>query len=161
MQKTIYTDVAKSFGGVEHRLELVRTLDGVGYYNSSIDSSPSRTAAALSALHGRDIVIICGGYDKKIPFEPLAKSLCHSARAVVLTGATGEKIKDTILSCPDFDEQKLTIVSNPDFEGAVNDARRLAQAGGCVLLSPACASFDAFKNFSERGKRFCEIVKAF
>ena len=161
VQKTIYTDIAKSFGGVEHRLQLVRTLDGVDYYNSSIDSSPSRTAAALSALHGRDIVIICGGYDKKIPFEPLAKSLCKSARAVVLTGATGEKIKETILSCPDFDEQKLTLVSNPDFEGAVNDARRLSKAGGCVLLSPACASFDAFKNFSERGKRFCDIVNAF
>ncbi len=161
VQKTVYTDVAKSFGGVEHRLQLVRTLDGVDYYNSSIDSSPSRTAAALSALHGRDIVIICGGYDKKIPFEPLAKSLCKSARAVVLTGATGEKIKDTIISCPDFDDQKLTIVSNPDFEGAVNDARRLSRAGGCVLLSPACASFDAFKNFVERGNRFCDIVDTF
>jgi len=158
VQKTVYTDIAKSFGGVEHRLQLVRTLDGVDYYNSSTDSSPSRTAAALSALHGRDIVIICGGYDKKIPFEPLAKSLCQSARAVVLTGATGDKIKETILSCPDFDPQKLTVVSNLDFEGAVNDARRLATAGGCVLLSPACASFDAFKNFVERGKRFCDIV---
>ena len=161
VKKEIYTDVAKSFGGVEHRLQLVRTFDGVDYYNSSIDSSPSRTAAALSALHGRDIVVICGGYDKKIPFEPLAKSLCKSARAVVLTGATGEKIKETILSCPDFDPQKLTIVSNPDFEGAVNDARRLGMVGGCVLLSPACASFDAFENFSERGKRFCEIVNTF
>lgn len=161
VQKSVYTEIAKSFGGVEHRLQLVRTLDGVDYYNSSIDSSPSRTAAALSALHGRDIVIICGGYDKKIPFEPLAKSLCQSARAVVLTGATGEKIKDTILSCPDFDGQKLTLISNPDFEGAINDAHRLSRIGGCVLLSPACASFDAFKNFAERGKRFCEIVNAF
>lgn len=161
VRKEIFSLVAKSFGGVEHRLQLVRTLDGVDYYNSSIDSSPSRTAAALSALHGRDIVVICGGYDKKIPFEPLAESLCKSVCAVVLTGATGEKIREAIVSCPDFDSQKLTVVSNPDFEGAVNDARSLARVGGCVLLSPACASFDAFKNFAERGKHFCEIVNGF
>jgi UDP-N-acetylmuramoylalanine--D-glutamate ligase len=161
VRNEVFSSVAKSFGGVEHRLELVRTLNGVDYYNSSIDSSPSRTAAALSALHGRDIVVICGGYDKQIPFEPLAKSLCESARAVVLTGATGEKIRETILSCPDFDAGKLEVVSMPNFEDAVNTARSLAKVGGCVLLSPACASFDAFKNFAERGKRFCDIVKAF
>ena len=158
VRNEVFSTVAKSFGGVEHRLQLIRTLDGVDYYNSSIDSSPSRTAASLSALHGRDIVIICGGYDKQIPFEPLAKSLCQSARAVVLTGATGEKIKNTLLSCPDFDPQKLSVVANPNFDDAVNTARSLAKRGGCVLLSPACASFDAFKNFAERGNHFRDIV---
>ncbi len=158
VRKEVFSSIAKTFGGVEHRLELIRTLDEVDYYNSSIDSSPSRTAAALSALHGRDIVIICGGYDKQIPFEPLAKSLCDSARAVVLTGATGEKIRSSLLSCPDFDPQKLSVVSEPDFDAAVSAARSLAKRGGCVLLSPACASFDAFKNFAERGNHFRDIV---
>ena len=88
--------VATTFKGVEHRLEFVRELDGVKYYNSSIDSSPSRTAAALSALTEKPIVI-CGGYDKNIPFEPLAKALKEKAKAVILPGATAEKIHDVIL----------------------------------------------------------------
>ncbi len=159
VDKKIYGEVARSFRGVEHRLELVRTLDGVDYYNSSIDSSPSRTAAALSALCGRDIVIICGGYDKNIPFEPLAEALCKSVRAVVLTGATANKIRNVLLDHKDFDSDKLLISVETDFERAVQTARSLARKGGCVLLSPACASFDAFKNFAERGNRFREIVR--
>ena len=154
----VYGEVARSFRGVEHRLELVRTIDGVDYYNSSIDSSPTRTEAALSALSGRDIVVICGGYDKNIPFEPLAKALCKSVRAVVLTGATADKIKKVLLADAEFDSKKLTVAHEPDFECAVKKASTLAKKGGCVLLSPACASFDAFKNFAERGNKFREIV---
>lgn len=157
----VYEEVATSFSGVEHRLEWVRNLDGVDYYNGSIDSSPTRTAAALSALDGRDIVIICGGYDKKIAFEPLAISLCQSARAVVLTGATGEKIRTCIEKCPLYDPKRLQVVSEPIFADAVAAARTLAREGGCVLLSPACASFDAFRNFAERGEAFKAIVRAF
>ena len=158
---SVYESVAKEFSGVEHRLEWVRTLDGVDYYNGSIDSSPTRTAAALSALQGRDIVVICGGYDKKIAFEPLAESLCHAARAVVLTGATGEKIRACIEACAQYDRENLQIVSEPIFADAVAAARALARDGGCVLLSPACASFDAFRNFAERGNAFKTIVKSF
>ncbi len=157
--KEIYTEIALSFGGVEHRLEFVRTLDSVDYYNSSIDSSPTRTAAALSALKTKPVVI-CGGYDKKIPFEPLAVSLCKYAETVVLTGATAEKIKKAILECPDYRPEMLGIIECPDFDGAVTAARRAAHSGGTVLLSPACASFDAFRNFEERGKRFKEIVNS-
>jgi len=156
----LYTSVTENFYGVEHRLEWIRNRRGVDYYNSSIDSSPSRTAAALSALHGRDIVIICGGYDKQIPFEPLAESLCRSVRAVVLTGATGEKIGQVLRAHPDYREGMPQIVREPEFEEAVQHAAHLAKEGGCVLLSPACASFDAFKNFAERGNAFREIVKA-
>ena len=152
--------VADEFLGVEHRLEWVRNLDGVDYYNSSIDSSPSRTAAALSALGGRDMVVICGGYDKKIPFEPLAEALLGTARAVILTGNTAEKIANAIRSHKDFCEDAITLCFRPDFEEAVLAARDLARDGGCVLLSPACASFDAFRNFAERGNRFREIVKS-
>jgi UDP-N-acetylmuramoylalanine--D-glutamate ligase len=155
----IYTEVARSFGGLEHRLELVRVKNGVSYYNSSIDSSPTRTAAALSALEGRDIVAICGGYDKQIPFEPLAQSLCNRARAVVLTGATAEKIRAAILSCPDYDPQRLIVADSDSFEDAVAKAAALGREGGCVILSPACASFDRFKNFAQRGVYFKELVR--
>jgi UDP-N-acetylmuramoylalanine--D-glutamate ligase len=139
----------------------VRCLDGIDYYNGSIDSSPTRTAAALSALAGRDIVVICGGYDKKIAFDPLAESLCRSVRAVVLTGATGEKIRACIEACPLYDPETLQVVSEPLFDGAVSAARALAREGGCVLLSPACASFDAFDNFAERGNAFKALVNGF
>lgn len=152
----IYTEVAESFCGVEHRLEWVRSLNCVDYYNSSIDSSPTRTAAALSALDGRDIVAICGGYDKKIPFAPLAEALCRHVRAVVLTGATAEQIATALDACDA--PEKPVVVHAPQFEQAVHTARSLAREGGCVLLSPACASFDVFNNFAERGETFRRIV---
>ena len=161
VEVSAYEAVAREFGGVEHRLEWVRNLDGVDYYNSSIDSSPTRTAAALSALAGRDIVVICGGYDKKIGFAPLAESLCRTARAVVLTGATAEAIRMAIEDCPAYTPEKLTVASAPAFADAVATARTLAKEGGCVLLSPACASFDAFRNFAERGNTFRTIVDGF
>lgn len=154
----VYRDVAMSFGGVEHRLELVRTLGGVDYYNSSIDSSPTRTAAALSALKGRDIVVICGGYDKNLSYAPLAESLCDTVRAVVLTGATAPKIKQA-LEEHGYDPERLTVLGSESFEDAVAKASALGRAGGCVLLSPASASFDRFKNFAERGRYFKELVK--
>lgn len=155
---SVYGTVAESFFGVEHRLELIRELRGVRYYNSSIDSSPTRTAAALSALDGEDIVIICGGYDKKIPYEPLAEALCRHVRAVVLTGATAPKIEEALLRCPDYTEGRPEYVCIPDFESAVRAASSMARVGGCVLLSPASASFDAFPNFAVRGNTFRKIV---
>lgn len=155
---SVYLAVAESFGGVEHRLELVRRVGGVDYYNSSIDSSPTRTAAALSALCGRDIVVICGGYDKNLSYEPLARSLCASVRAVVLTGATAPKIMKALEECEDYSPEKLTVVHEKEFEDAVKTASALAREGGCVLLSPASASFDRFKNFAQRGRYFKELV---
>ena len=149
--------VAHEFGGVAHRLEQVRTFDGVTYYNSSIDSSPSRTAAALSALE-QPIVAICGGYDKHIPFAPLAAALCARARAVVLMGATRQKIYDAISACPDYEKSRLTVVLAEDLADALNKARGLARPGDAVLLSPACASFDAFVNFEARGEAFRRLV---
>ena len=150
-------EVATTFRGVAHRLELVREKDGVKFYNSSIDSSPSRTAAALGALPKAPIVI-CGGYDKKIPFNTLAKSLCEKAKAVVLTGATAEKIFAELKACLDYDEEKLPVVHKPDFREATLAAAEMAREGDVVLLSPACASFDAFKDFAARGEYFKEIV---
>ena len=154
-------EVAKSFTGVRHRLEPVRTLEGVTYYNSSIDSSPSRTAAALSALGERKPIVICGGADKHLSFAPLAEVLCGRAKAVILTGATAEKIRAALDEREEVQNGKLPIYTDPDFRGAVELARRVACHGDVVLLSPACTSFDAFRNFEERGDTFCRIVKDF
>ncbi len=153
--------VASTFGGVRHRLELVRQKNNVKFYNSSIDSSPTRTAAAISAL-SCPIRIICGGYDKNIPFEPLADALvaCKYIKTVVLTGATLEKIKASLLSHPDFEKSGIELMEKKDFTEAVIACAESAEAGDCVLLSPACASFDAFANFEVRGERFKEIVNS-
>ncbi len=152
--------LAKTFGGVEHRCELVRVVDGVTYYNSSIDSSPTRTLAALSNFKTKPIVIL-GGYDKHIPFEPLAVPVCEKCKAVVLTGATGEKIGQVIRACSAYSEAPLPIYPEPVFRSAVEKAREIAQEGDIVILSPACASFDAFPNFEVRGNTFKEIVRGF
>lgn len=147
--------VAQTFGGVEHRCELVCEKGGVRYYNSSIDSSPTRTTAALNSFTQK-LIIICGGYDKHIPFEPLAEPLCRMAKTVVLTGATAPKIKAVLDA---YDGEKPVIYERNDFTEAVMTAVSAASAGDIVLLSPACASFDAFPNFEVRGRRFKEIVR--
>ena len=157
-------NVACTFGGVEHRLEFVRFLDGVTYINGSIDSSPTRTAAALSAIDDRPVVLIAGGYDKHIPYEPLADAIMNSSvHTVVLTGATAGKIlsalKDALERSPDH--RPITIVNEPDFEEAVKKARDAARPGDTVILSPASASFDMFPNFEVRGRRFKDIVNSF
>lgn len=144
-------ELARTFGGVEHRIELVRTLDGVKYYNSSIDSSPSRTTAALRSFTQK-LIVIMGGYDKHIPFEPLAEPIADCAKAVVLTGATADKIYDAIK------DTGVPIYHSDDLEAAALKAREIAQDGDIVILSPACASFDAFPNFMVRGNKFKEIV---
>ncbi len=155
-ESTIFK-VAQTFTGVEHRFEFVREVDGVFYVNSSIDSSPSRTAAALSAFGENRPIVICGGYDKNIPFAPLAKALNEKAKAVVLTGATAEKIHSALQE----ENAQLEIRIEKDFEKAICLARSIAQKGDMVILSPACASFDAFKNFMERGNKFKQIVNDF
>ena len=150
-------EIATTFGGVEHRLELVREKDGVKYYNSSIDSSPTRTAAALSALDKAPI-IICGGSEKNVEFDELALDLCTKVKAVVLTGFSALHILAEIEKCPSYNKEKLTVKHIPNFDEAVLAAADMAEEGDVVLLSPACASFDAFKNFEERGNRFKTII---
>ena len=150
-------EVATTFTGVKHRMEPVRVSGGVTYYDSSIDSTPVRTAAVLSAMPIKPIVI-CGGYDKRIPFEPLADAICEYAKAVVLTGATAGKILTALSKKADVQEGRMPIYMQPDFTEAVKLACTVAQPGDAVLLSPACASFDAFKNFEERGMAFRAII---
>ena len=150
-------EVATTFTGVKHRMEPVRVSGGVTYYDSSIDSTPVRTAAVLSAMPIKPIVI-CGGYDKRIPFEPLADAICEYAKAVVLTGATAGKILTALSKKADVQEGRMPIYMQPDFTEAVKLACTVAQPGDAVLLSPACASFDAFKNFEERGMAVRAII---
>ncbi len=152
--------VATMFGGVEHRIELVRELGGVKYYNSSIDSTPTRTSAALSAFDEK-VIVICGGYDKNIPFEPLAVTLCERAKAVVLTGACANKILSALEGYEGYKNSNIEVYKEPDFYNAVKKTREIAQAGDVVILSPACASFDAFDNFAERGNAFKKTVNSF
>jgi UDP-N-acetylmuramoylalanine--D-glutamate ligase len=149
--------VAKAFGGVEHRLELVRELRGVKYYNSSIDSSPTRTSAALSALNEKPIIIL-GGSEKGVEFDTLALDLCKRTKAVILTGDAARTILTAIENCPLYDKTALPVHHIPDFDEAVKTASSLAQSGDTVLLSPACASFDHFKDFAHRGNHFKELV---
>ena len=149
-------DVARNFGGVAHRIELVRTVGGVKYYNSSIDTSPTRTEAALRSFK-QELIVMVGGYDKNIPLEPLVPLLTEKAKFVSATGATGEKIMKLLL---DSGYPCDKIVYTKDFEGAFRAAVNVAKEGDTVILSPASASFDAFKNFEARGNYFKELVNA-
>lgn len=154
--------VAREFGGVKHRFELVAVKNGVYFYNSSIDSSPTRTAAALSAVRDKSIDLICGGSDKNIPFGPLAEAIAAAGnvRSVTVTGESAEKILRAIDECKELDRDAVAVYRAPTFEEAVKNAAAVAKEGDAVLLSPACASFDSFKNFEERGECFKNIVKA-
>ena len=149
--------VAVDFGGVEHRLEFVRELRGVKYYNSSIDSSPSRTSAALGVFD-KKVIVIVGGSDKNISFDSLGETLCQKAKAVILAGQTGEKIALAVRSAKSYCEGAPVICNGENVVNAVSVAADLAKEGDVVLLSPACASFDAFKNFDQRGKVFKKAV---
>ena len=149
--------VARSFGGVEHRLEHVRELRGVTYINDSIGTSPTRTSAGLHALKVKPIVI-AGGYDKHIPFDSLGDELCRYAKRVFLTGNTAEKINKAVLASEYYAGSGLKVIIIDDFEETVRTAAASAEPGDIVLLSPACAAFDIFKNFAERGQFFKKIV---
>ena len=155
----VIVNVAKTFGGVEHRIEFVRELRGVKYYNSSIDSSPTRTIAALNSFKQK-LIVISGGYDKHIPFEPLCEPMCRMVKKLILTGATAGKIKSALINSDEYKAMPFPIIEEPDFEKAVLKASSVAENGDIVILSPACASFDAFPNFEVRGRRFKEIVKS-
>ena len=153
----VVRDFAAKFAGVEHRIELVRTRNGVRYYNDSIASSPSRTIAGLRSFHQK-VVLIAGGYDKHIPFDVLGPEVVEHVKALVLTGDTAPKLRQAVERAPGYDPAALPIVEYKDFEAAVLAACGLAQPGDVVLLSPACASFDRFKNFMERGAAFKRII---
>ena len=147
--------VAKTFGGVEHRIEFVRELDGVRYYNDSIASSPTRTIAGLNSF-AQKLILIAGGYDKHIPYDVLGEPICQHVKTLLLTGATAPKIRACVEQAAG--SEKPEIIDVPDLAAAVRTANAIAQPGDVVILSPASASFDCFRNFMERGERFKELV---
>lgn len=154
----IIRTVASGFGGVEHRIELVRTLNGVRYYNDSIASSPTRTMAGLKCFPEK-VILIAGGYDKHIPFDELGPAITKHVKRLILTGDTSPKIRAAVEAAPDYAEDTPYIEEYHDFQDAIEAAHKAAQSGDVVLLSPACASFDKFKNFMERGDTFKRIVR--
>lgn len=149
--------VAESFAGVEHRCELVRELDGVKYYNDSIASSPTRTLAGLHAFE-KQVIVIAGGYDKNIPFEPLAEDGHKFIKTLILLGDTKEKIKKAFDKVKSNIDIKTEIIIVDTLEEAVLKAKEISKEGDIVTLSPACASFDMFPNFAARGNKFKELV---
>lgn len=149
--RSAFSKVAREFHGVPHRLEFIGEIGGVRYYNSSIDSTPSRTAATLAALGGCSI-LLCGGADKGVPFTPLLGAVNGRVQSVILFGAAREKIADALANCQPCISVRLT------FREAVREAMRQARVGDTVLLSPACTSFDEFRNFEERGECFRRLI---
>lgn len=148
---------AREFGGVEHRIELVRTYKGVRYYNDSIASSPSRAIAGLRSFSEK-VIMIAGGYDKHIPFDVLGPEIVAHVKLLVLCGATADKIRAAVENASGYRPGHPEIIDAAPLAAAVQAARDWAQPGDVVTLSPACASFDQFKNFAERGDFFKAIV---
>jgi len=151
--------VAREFAGVEHRIEPVRLLDGVQWYNDSIATSPTRTIAGLRSFDQK-LIIIAGGYDKHIPYEPLAPEILAHVKVLILMGATGPIIERAVRACDGFAASGLVIEHAADMADAVAIARRRARAGDIVSLSPASASFDCYPNFEVRGNEFKALVNA-
>ena len=147
--------VAATFGGVEHRIELVRIKDGVRFYNDSIASSPSRTIAGLRSFDQK-VILIAGGYDKHIPYDVLGPEICAHVKKLFLGGATGPQIRAAVEKC---EGEKPEIVDCGNFEAAVRAAAAAAESGDVVLMSPASAAFDQFKNFMVRGEFYKKLVR--
>ena len=155
VEDEVIRHVATTFGGVEHRIELVRIKDGVKFYNDSIASSPSRTIAGLRSFSEK-VILIAGGYDKHIPYDVLGPEICAHVKTLVLGGATGPQIRAAVEACHG---EKPEIIDCADFESAVRAAAAAAVAGDIVLMSPASAAFDQFKNFMIRGEFFKKLVR--
>ncbi len=149
--------VARSFEGVEHRIEFVRELNGVRYYNNSIASSPTRVIACLNTFDIKQIMIM-GGSDKGVSFDPMAELVCEKVKLLILMGQTKEKIRDAIMRAANYKEGAPEIIIVKDMAEAVKTAHDHARSGDIVSLSPACASFDMYRMFEERGKHFKQLV---
>ncbi|MBQ7777454.1 MAG: UDP-N-acetylmuramoyl-L-alanine--D-glutamate ligase [Oscillibacter sp.] len=153
----IIRDFAREFGGVEHRIELIRTLDGVRWYNDSIASSPSRTIAGLKSFDQK-LILIAGGKDKGISYDELGPEVNEHVKLLLLCGATAGVIRKSVEKAENY--AGLEIIDVADYHEAVALARSRAVEGDVVILSPASTSFDRFKNFMERGQVFKSIVNA-
>lgn len=153
-------DVASSFGGVAHRAELVRTINRVRYYNDSIASSPTRTIRGTLSLFDQKIILICGGYDKNIPYEPLGPVINNKVKTLILLGATAPKIEKAVINADNYNSDNIEILYADSMEDAVNIASTKAQPDDIVSLSPASASFDMYRDFEQRGEHFKALVNS-
>lgn len=152
--------MARTFGGVEHRIEFVREADGVKYYNDSIATSPSRVISGVRAFNQK-IIAIQGGSDKGNDLSVMVPDLLTHVKILILNGATADKIEQAVLAAPDYDPDQLQIIKVKDLAQAVEAARKAAQPGDIVSLCPACPAFDQFKTFEYRGREFKRLVNAF
>lgn len=147
--------VAREFHGVEHRIELVRTLHGVRYYNDSIATSPDRTIAGLNSFDQK-VILIAGGKNKGIPYDTLGPVINDHVKLLLLCGDTADVIRASTEQADNYDG--LPIRDTADLQEALSIAKAYAVDGDIVLLSPASTAFDRYANFMERGKVFKEIV---
>ena len=154
----VIREVAKNFGGVEHRIELVRVVNGVRYYNDSIASSPSRTIAGLNSFNEK-VLLIAGGYDKHIPYDVLGPVICSHVKRLYVNGATAGQIRTAVENAPEYTPGNPEIIDCGDFTTAVQKSAADAKPGDVVLMSPASAAFDQFKNFMVRGDYFKKLIK--
>lgn len=154
----VIRQVAATFNGVEHRAEFVRELHGVKYYNDSIATSPTRVMSGTLSLFPQKILMIAGGYDKHIPFEPLGPVVCDKVKTLILLGVTAQKIEDVVKGAENYKEGSPEIIRVETMEQAVETAQAHAQPGDIVSLSPACAAFDLYPNFEVRGRHYKELV---
>jgi UDP-N-acetylmuramoylalanine--D-glutamate ligase len=146
-----------NFKGVEHRLELVREVDGVKWYNDSVSSSPTRTIAGLNS-YDEEIVLIAGGYDKNLDYTPIAKPIINKVKTLILLGQTSGKIFEAVKKEMENQNKQLKIYMCNTLEETVLLAQKTVKPGQIVLFSPASASFDMFKNFADRGEKFKNLV---
>ena len=155
------TDIAvqaiKEFKPVEHRIEFVKEIDGVEWYNDSASSSPTRTISGINAFK-ENIILIAGGYDKNLEYEPLAKPVVDKVSTLILIGQTAEKIYDVVKNESEKENKKINIYMCDTLEQTIEIAKKSAKKGDVVLFSPASASFDMFKNFADRGHKFKDLV---
>ena len=152
-------ETANSFFGVEHRIEFVEKINGVTYYNDSIASTPNRTIKGVLSLFNKKIILIAGGYDKNIPFDSLAEKITDKVSSLILLGKTSDKIESEILKSKNYKENNPKIIKVTSMQQAVETASNISSPGDIVALSPACASFDLYKDFEERGNHFKSLVK--
>jgi UDP-N-acetylmuramoylalanine--D-glutamate ligase len=150
--------VAKEFAGVEHRIQFVAEKQGVKFYDDSSATTPSRCIAGIKSSEA-PVVLIAGGSSKKLSFEELGEVIAERVKCAVLVGHTASEIQAAIKEAETKLGRKVRIVMAEDFEEAVHMASSEAAPGDAVLLSPACASFDFFRNYKDRGERFRDIVQ--
>lgn len=148
-----------NFKGVPHRLEFVREINGVKWYNDSIGTSPTRTIAGLNSFDEK-IVLIAGGYDKHLDYTPIAKPILNNVSTLILVGSTSKKIKEAVENEMKKQNKRIEIIECETLNETVSIAKKIAKKGEIVLFSPASASFDMYKNFEERGDCFKNLVNS-